>query len=106
MITLDSFLQERDIGSVDLVKMDVETHEPEVLLGASQLFRRCRPVVFLEILASANIAELDAIRAGVDYIDGLLVEGGCSSSTGFGMCPNIIIIFYVRAKSSIGFGSE
>ncbi len=76
VITLASFLQERDIGSVDLVKMDVETHEPEVLLGASQLFRRCRPVVFLEILASANIAELDAIRAGVDYIDGLLVEGG------------------------------
>lgn len=38
--TLDDFCEERGIGSVDVVKIDVQGHEPQVLAGASRLLAR------------------------------------------------------------------
>lgn len=73
--TLDAFVEERSIGAVDLIKMDVETHEPEVLHGAGRLLRGGRPTIFLEILSTADTTELEATRAELDYLDGLLVDG-------------------------------
>ena len=37
--TVDSFLDENDIPSVDFMKIDVEGHEYDVLLGAQQSIR-------------------------------------------------------------------
>lgn len=34
---------------VDFVKIDVEGHEMSVLLGGSEMFRRCRPSILIEI---------------------------------------------------------
>lgn len=49
-ITLDSYLQERKITAVDLVKIDVETHEPEVLQGFIKGLTQFRPALLIEIL--------------------------------------------------------
>lgn len=40
MIPLDSYISEKDIPSVDLLKIDVEGHELSVLRGAKQLLER------------------------------------------------------------------
>lgn len=42
--TLDSF----DLKDVDLIKIDVEGYELDVVKGAEQTLRRCRPVVVVE----------------------------------------------------------
>jgi len=40
LTTLDSFLAERNIESLDLLKLDIEGHEYPALMGASQTLRR------------------------------------------------------------------
>lgn len=44
MRTLDSF----DFQNVSVIKLDVEGHESEVIKGAIQLIRRCKPVIIFE----------------------------------------------------------
>jgi len=43
-VTLDSF----DFGSVALMKIDVESHEPQVLVGAADTIARCHPLILIE----------------------------------------------------------
>jgi FkbM family methyltransferase len=47
--TLDAFAEERDLD-VDIVKLDVETHERAVLDGARSTIERCRPAIVIEVL--------------------------------------------------------
>ncbi|MFK7971228.1 MAG: FkbM family methyltransferase [Bacteroidia bacterium] len=47
--TLEAYLTQNKIEKVDLIKLDVETLEPEVLAGYGPLLAEHRPVVLLEI---------------------------------------------------------
>jgi FkbM family methyltransferase len=47
-VTLDQFTAERELGRVDLVKIDVEGWELAVLRGAIRLLGAARPVVLFE----------------------------------------------------------
>ena len=76
VVTLDDFLAERKIGPVDLMKIDVETYEPQVLRGAKRMLEKDRPIIFVEILPKADADAMEAIRAQFDYRDGVLVEEG------------------------------
>jgi FkbM family methyltransferase len=49
-ITLDSFIKEKGLKKIDLIKIDVETHEPEVLKGFGEYFTKFKPVLLIEIL--------------------------------------------------------
>jgi len=49
-ITLKEYIEQNNITSIDLMKIDVETHEPEVMEGFSQYFERFRPILLIEIL--------------------------------------------------------
>lgn len=48
-ISLDSFCALRNIGRVDLIKIDVDGWDYEVLLGARETIRRFRPVLITEV---------------------------------------------------------
>jgi FkbM family methyltransferase len=48
--TLDRALERE--GRVDVVRMDVEGYETRVLLGMTDLLRRCRPTIVMELHAS------------------------------------------------------
>lgn len=66
--TLDTFVNEYGLSSVDLIKIDVETHEAEVLEGFSAHLRLFRPTMLVEILndeVARRVAE--AVR-GIDYV--------------------------------------
>ena len=54
------------LGGVDFIKIDVEGHEVEVLLGAAATIERCRPMVLIE-LKKEHVAEVDAWFRKLDY---------------------------------------
>jgi FkbM family methyltransferase len=45
--TLDNFINENKLGKIDLIKIDVETHEPEVLEGFSGNISLMRPTILI-----------------------------------------------------------
>jgi FkbM family methyltransferase len=45
---LDSWLESRGLGRIDLVKIDVDGHEFDVITGAGAMLRRDRPLLIME----------------------------------------------------------
>jgi hypothetical protein len=50
VITLDSFIRDRGLTKVDLIKIDTEGTEPQVLRGMGETLRRDRPTIICEVL--------------------------------------------------------
>lgn len=50
VIRFDTYCEQNHIKKVDLIKIDVETHEPEVIEGYGTLLHQHRPIVLIEIL--------------------------------------------------------
>jgi FkbM family methyltransferase len=50
-ITLDSFVRDRGVDRVDLIKIDTDGNELDVLKGAADTLRRFRPIVIFELTA-------------------------------------------------------
>jgi FkbM family methyltransferase len=66
--TLDSIATERNWPRVDLVKIDTETHEPEVLEGMRMILQRDRPTLLIEILNDTVAQRVEALVNGLGYL--------------------------------------
>jgi len=66
-ITLDSFIQTNDIGKIDLIKIDVETHEPNVLEGYKRYLALHRPDFLIEVLTDEVGDKLQQLFDGLQY---------------------------------------
>lgn len=66
-ITLDDFIGSNNIGKIDLVKMDVETHEPNVLDGYRHLLSIHRPDFLIEVLTDEVGTRLQQIFQDLGY---------------------------------------
>lgn len=75
-ITLDTFVQQRGLSSVDLMKIDVETHEPEVLGGFSSHLRLFRPTLLVEILNEEVAQRVAKAVEAIDYLYFSIDESG------------------------------
>jgi len=53
-ITLDNYSNEKNIGKIDLIKMDCEFHELEVLRGMKNILEKDKPLILMEILFSES----------------------------------------------------
>ena len=67
-VTLETFLQANKVQRVDLIKIDVETHEPEVLEGYGEIFKKQQPTVLVEILTEDVATRLNATLKSFDYL--------------------------------------
>lgn len=47
--TVDSFVSQNNIEKIDLIKIDVEGHEPKVLEGAQHTIEKFKPILIIEI---------------------------------------------------------
>jgi len=57
-VTLDSFCAENGIVRCDLIKIDIDGLELEVLKGAENIIRNCRPVIVVETNDNPKLLEL------------------------------------------------
>ena len=67
-ITLKSFIEDKNISRIDLMKIDVETHEPEVLEGFGEYLARFKPAMLIEILNDEVGARVSGMITGLDYL--------------------------------------
>jgi FkbM family methyltransferase len=66
--TLDTFVDEYGLSSIDLMKIDVETHEAEVLEGLSAHLKLFRPTLLIEILNAEVARGVEKAISEVDYL--------------------------------------
>jgi len=58
-ITLKDYIDQNNITSVDLMKIDVETHEPEVMEGFGEYFNNFQPILLIEVLTEEVVKKLN-----------------------------------------------
>jgi FkbM family methyltransferase len=76
VVRLDTFAAEHGVATVDLIKLDTETTEPDVLLGMGPLLRSSRPDIFCEVLQTADADALTTILEPLGYSFYLLTDAG------------------------------
>jgi FkbM family methyltransferase len=76
VVRLDTFARERGLASVDLMKLDTETTEPEVLIGMGPLLGSSRPDIFCEVLQRDEADALTGILQPLGYSFYLLTDAG------------------------------
>jgi Methyltransferase FkbM domain len=65
---LATFIEERGVDRVDLMKIDVESYEPRVLAGMGSYLHAMRPTIILEILNDEIGARVQPIIEGCEYL--------------------------------------
>jgi FkbM family methyltransferase len=75
-VTLDSFVKENGINKIDLIKIDVETAEPLVFKGASEILKSHRPFIISEVLKNCVETELIPIFKENDYLNYWISKSG------------------------------
>lgn len=66
--TLDTFIKEQNIEQIDLIKIDVETHEPEVLEGYLNNLQKHRPSILIEVLNNEVGKKIEELVKKMDYL--------------------------------------
>lgn len=65
---LTSVINENNIKHIDLIKIDVETHEPEVLEGMGKYLAEFKPTLLIEILNDDIGERVEAIIKDMGYL--------------------------------------
>ena len=67
-ITLDSFIKKNKLSKIDLIKIDVETHEAEVLEGFSEFLSAYKPSMLIEILTDEVGKKVEFLIKDLNYL--------------------------------------
>jgi FkbM family methyltransferase len=65
---LDAMIESCSIGRVDLAKIDVEGHEPEVLEGMGRFLGEFRPTLLIEVLSDRPAKKVEAFLGDLGYL--------------------------------------
>ncbi len=66
-IKLDSFVEENQISQLNLIKIDVESYEPEVIEGFQGFINIYTPVILVEVLTHESADKLNTLLLGANY---------------------------------------
>jgi len=67
-IRLDHFIEENNIRGIDLMKIDVETHELQVLLGMGKYLAQFKPAMLIEIQNDEIADGVQKLVEGLGYL--------------------------------------
>lgn len=89
-IKLDTFMIEEQLEKIDLIKIDVETHEIEVLEGFQEQIKKFQPTLLIEILTEEVANGVEKILEKYNYLY-------------FNICENVSIKLVTKIKASNSF---
>ena len=93
-VKLSTFIGEQKVDAIDAMKIDVETHEVEVLQGMDGFLDTMKPALLIEILTSELGRKLDQLLAGKGYnyyaVDEIIGPAKVNNLHG-GRCRNFLI---------------
>jgi FkbM family methyltransferase len=65
---LDSIIEANNIPRIDLLKIDVETLEPQVIEGYKKYIAKHKPTILIEILNNAIAQKIEEALSSLDYL--------------------------------------
>ena len=68
VVQLDTLISAGTIGPPDLIKIDVEGHEPAVLRGMANQLEGKRPALLIEVLSSGAADQVDRLTRPFGYV--------------------------------------
>jgi FkbM family methyltransferase len=66
-VKLDTYIDQHAVERIDLLKIDVETHEPEVLAGFREHLAVMRPAMLVEVIRPEVARRLEELVAPLGY---------------------------------------
>ena len=76
VMKLKNYIETNNISKIDLMKIDVETHEYQVLDGMGKYLNQFRPIIILEVISPDLGLEIDSLFKNLDYIYLNITESG------------------------------
>lgn len=67
-VSLINFIENENLQHIDLIKIDVETHEPEVLQGFGHYLQKFAPTMLIEVLDDQVGERVEQLLTGMDYL--------------------------------------
>ncbi|MBL7929427.1 MAG: FkbM family methyltransferase [Bacteroidia bacterium] len=67
VIRLEDFIEHHKINKIDVMKLDVETHEPQVLKGMGKYLKQFMPDMIIEIQSNELGYEIENLLSGLQY---------------------------------------
>lgn len=58
---ISDYIERNSIGHIDLIKMDIEMHEPEAVEGLGEYLMSFKPIVIIEVISEKVAADLNAL---------------------------------------------
>lgn len=68
VLRLDDFMKQQNIQGLDLIKIDVESHEPAVLRGMGECLRKFHPTLIIEIWNNEVGVAVETSLANCNYL--------------------------------------
>lgn len=65
---LSTFIKAEGLIKIDLIKIDVETHEPEVLAGMDEYLHLFKPTLLIEILNDEIGSRVESLIKNINYL--------------------------------------
>ena len=67
-LKLDDFIIQNNIDAIDLIKIDVEMHEPEVIEGFKVYLKKFKPIIIIEVLETSVAEKLNSLFNLKEYL--------------------------------------
>jgi len=103
VVRIDTLAEAHGLTTIDLVKIDTETTEPDVLVGMGDLLDRNRPHIICEVLTRVDVDALESTLKPLGYEFYLLTDGGPQRRETIRPDPRWLnYIFTARASACFG----
>ena len=104
VISIKKFIEKNDIKKIDLIKIDVEMHEPEIIEGIGHYLEKFKPIIFIEVLSDTIAQRLNGLITSKGYyIYHLYANGVVKRQDKFTVHPNLwnYVVFHKDKKAYI-----